>query len=435
MGIEVSGKWRGAMAGEAMVPWETARQTAWDLGVRCPAVVRHVALRDTLGATLAADLVALVGVPAYDTAAMDGYAVAGRGPWVVRGRVLAGATERLGDLQPGEAVEIATGAPVPGGTEAVVPYEAALTEEVVGSADDARADEGRVGSATDAGSVTWVRGEIDPGRHVRRVGEDTPAGAAVAAEGTIITPAVVGLAASLGHDTLTVRRPKVDVLVSGDEITDIGIPAPGQVRDAIGPVLPGLVEWGGGATGGVVRVRDTFAEMMSALRASADSGADVIAVCGASSKGPADHLRDALATLGATPVVDGVACRPGHPQLLAHLGDPSSPGPVVVGLPGNPNAALVAAATLLVPLLAAMADRPDPCSDSALPSCLPIEGRIRPHYRDTRLAAVRVERGAVAHVVGHDRPGSLRGAAMADALAVIPPDWRGPSARLLWLPR
>ncbi|CAM3675448.1 molybdopterin molybdotransferase MoeA [Nocardiopsis rhodophaea] len=416
------------MAGEAVVPWEAAREAAWGLGVRCLAVVGHVELREAIGATLAADLIALVGVPAYDAAAMDGYAVAGRGPWLVRGRVLAGVTERPGDLRPGEAVEIATGAPVPGGTEAVVPYEAALTEEAGGSADDA------IAGAAGGGAVTRVRGEIEPGRHVRRSGEDTEPGASVLAEGAVVTPVAVGLAASLGHDTLPVRRPKVGILVSGDEITDTGLPVPGQVRDAIGPMLPGLVAWAGGEAVGGGRVRDTFADMMSALRASADAGADVIAVCGASSKGPADHLRDALATLGATPVVDGVACRPGHPQLLAHLGEPSSPGPVIVGLPGNPNAALVAGVTLLVPLVAALAGRPGPDPVGGLPTRLPVEGEVRPHHRDTRLIAVRVADGTVARPVGHDRPGSLRGAAMADAFAVIPPGWRGPSARLVWLP-
>ncbi|MBB6172711.1 molybdopterin molybdotransferase [Nocardiopsis mwathae] len=400
------------MAGDAVVPWTAARAAAQNLGVRCPAAVRLVALDDAVGAALAADLVALVGTPAYDAAAMDGYAVAGRGPWVVRGRLLAGSGEPPPDLRPGEAVEIATGAPVPGGTEAVLPYESAVCDD----------------------AATRVRGEIEPGRHVRWAGEDTRPGASVLAEGAVITPATAGLAASLGHDRLPVRRPTVDVLVSGDEITAAGIPAHGRVRDAIGPVLPGLVRWAGGEVVGVGRVADTFGDMLAALRSSADTKADVIAVCGASSKGPADHLRDALGTLGATPVVDGVACRPGHPQLLAHLGEPSSPGPVVVGLPGNPNAALVAALTLLAPLLAAAAGRPDPGSDSALPAALPVEGEVRPHHRDTRLVAVRVESGRVARPVGHDRPGSLRGAAMADAFAVIPPDWRGSSARLVWLP-
>src|SRR5690606_25077837 len=165
-----------------------------------------------------------------------------------------------------------------------------------------------------------------------------------------------------GHDTLSVYRPRTAVLVTGDEVTPSGVPAPGTVRDAIGPMLPGIAAWAGARADPPVQVRDRVDRTAGALRAAAGSGADVIAVCGASSKGPADHLRAALEALGAEVVVDGVACRPGHPQLLAHLGPPSAPGPAVVGLPGNPNAALAAALTLLVPLLAAIGGGPHPAA-------------------------------------------------------------------------
>ena len=398
-----------AHCGNAAMPWARARDTARELGARRTTVAAHVPLSAALGATLGAELTALVGVPSYDASAMDGYAVAGPGPWRVRGRILAGSAASVAELRPGEAVEIATGARVPAGTVSVLPYE------------HARVEDGR------------VSGHIEPGRHVRRSGEDTSAGSSVLPAGTAVTPAVLGLAASLGHDTLAVRRPRIAAFVTGDELAHSGRPGLGQVRDAIGPMLPGLAAWSGAAVEAVHHLGDGYRAVLDTLRSAIDRPAtDVIVVCGASSQGPADHLRAALSDLGATVAVDGVACRPGHPQLLAHSGSAQAPETVVVGLPGNPNAALVSAMTLLVPVLGAMAGRVD--SAAVLPRTLPVLGDVRPHHRDTRLVAVRVAKER-AEPVGYDRPGILRGAAMADAYAVIPPDWSGPDAELVWLPR
>ncbi|RCV49505.1 molybdopterin molybdenumtransferase MoeA [Marinitenerispora sediminis] len=398
------------------MPWERARAAARRLGERSrPGAAAREPLAGALGATLAEDLVALVGIPSYDAAAMDGYAVAGAGPWTVVGRALAGGGPSVG-LRPGQAVEIATGAVVPEGALAVLPYESARR------------------------SGRTVAGEVQPERHVRRRGEDTAAGTAVLPSGTVVTPTVLGLAASLGYDTLTVRRPRIAALVTGDEIALAGVPAPGAVRDAIGPMLPGLAAWAGARLDRVDRLADGAADLASALHDAARRPAgSVLVVCGASSRGPADHLRAVLDEAAATVLVDGVACRPGHPQLLAHTGPPDRPETLVVGLPGNPHAALAAGLTLLVPLLAALGGRPDPASGGAgAPPRLPVRGDVRPHGADTRLVPVRIDadgEAACARPVGHDRPGTLRGAAGADALAVLPPGWSGPDAELLWLPR
>ncbi|MDA2814210.1 molybdopterin molybdotransferase MoeA [Nocardiopsis sp. RSe5-2] len=390
----------------ATAAWDRARAAARELGERTgPSAPRRVPLAEALGATLAADLPALVGIPDCDTSAMDGYAVCGPGPWRVTGRVLAGAAPTADALAPGTAVEIATGAPVPPGTTSVLPYEHAREEG---------------GGA--------VSGETEPDRHVRRAGEDTRPGDVVLKQGAPVTPAVLGLAASLGHDALRVRRPVLAVLVTGDEVVRTGVPGPGRVRDAIGPMLPGLADWAGARAEPPVFLGDVREGLADALRSAAGSGPDAVAVCGASSKGPADHLRSALGDLGAETVVDGVACRPGHPQLLARLPD----GPAVVGLPGNPGAALVAAVTLLAPLLSALAGRPDPAA--AAPGRAELSAPVRPHPVDTRLVAVRLT-GSAAEPVGHDRPGSLRSPAAADGYAVIPPGWSGPLAEIVRLPR
>lgn len=378
--------------------WVEAREAASLLGGQRGSVPRDLSLEHALGAVLGADMRALVGLPAFDASAMDGFAVAGKGPWRLVGRQLAGAPTACVGLHPGEAVEIATGARVPKDTESVLPYELAVVRDGV------------------------VDGPAEAGRHVRWAGEETAPGETVLTRGAVVGPAALGLAASLGHETLSVLLPQVSVLVTGDEVTTSGLPGDGSVRDAIGPMLPGIVGRVGGQVGGVRHLSDDRRSLFDAV---AGAEGDVVAVCGSSSRGPADHLRSVLDELGATVVVDGIACRPGHPQLLAH-----TDRAVFVGLPGNPGAALVAVVTLLVPLLAAMTGRPDPGRRS---SRVALDGQVRAHSQDTRLVAVRLD-GDRAHPVGHDRPGSLRGPALADAYAVVPPGWEGVEVELVRFP-
>ncbi|MCG5220944.1 molybdopterin molybdotransferase MoeA [Streptosporangium soli] len=376
----------------AAMPWQTARALAEGVAAPLPAV--RVALCEAAGRRLAEPLRSLVPVPGFDTAAMDGFAVAGAPPWRIVGGVLAGQRPPEGVLSPGTAVEIATGAEVPPGADAVLPVEA----------------------ADRSGDLVW--GEVTPGRHIRRRGEDCAEGLDVVARGAMVTPALLGFAASLGHDTLTVRpAPRVAALVTGDEVVTGGLPGRGRVRDAIGPMLDGLVRWAGGRLADVVRVADDAGALTAAL----SCRADVVAVCGASSRGPADHLGEVLRDLGAELLVDGVACRPGHPQVLARLPG----GTILVGLPGNPFAALAAAMTLLVPVLGGR--------ERAHGVWSALAGEVRAHPSDTRLVPVRgSQRGAVP--VGHEGPGSLRGPALADALAVVPPGHRGGPVELLELP-
>ncbi|MFD0580408.1 molybdopterin-binding protein [Dactylosporangium darangshiense] len=155
------------------------------------------------------------------------------------------------------------------------------------------------------------------------------------------------------------------------------------------------------------------------------AGGDVVAVTGASSRGAADHLRAVLDWLGARWLVDGVACRPGHPQGLAALPD----GRWVVSLPGNPFAGLVAALTLLEPLLARLAGRPAAPARTA-----PVHGEAKPFPAGTRIVPVALA-GGRAVVVPGARPAGLRAAAAADALAVLDATWRsGGDGLLLALP-
>ncbi|MFD3469126.1 molybdopterin molybdotransferase MoeA [Streptomyces sp. NPDC058682] len=377
-----------AAARPPVVSWARARVLAH--GAARPLPARTVPLRDAAGLTLAAGLPTLQPLPGFDTAAMDGYAVSGTGPWRVRAAVRAGAPW-AGVLGAAECVEISTGAEVPAGTRAVLPLESAVTT-----------GDGRVSGPLPP-----------PGRHIRRTGEDAPAGRRLAPAGTGIGPALLGLAASCGHDTLPVRpRPRVGVLVTGDELEHAGVPGPGRVRDALGPLLPALVAELGGETEEVRYVPDRpsgrLAGAVHAVR-----GADIVVVTGSTSVGATDQLRRLLDDAGARMVVDTVACRPGHPMLLAEL----APDRWVVGLPGNPYAALVAARTLLGPLIAGLSGR----TLGPLP-CVPVHGRARPAPGLTRLVPVAWDGGRARIADGH-RAAFLQGAAVGDALAAIPPDW------------
>ncbi|HEV2635002.1 MAG TPA: molybdopterin-binding protein [Actinocrinis sp.] len=387
------------------VPWARARESAHAAGAARPSAARPAALADAAGLTLAADLRARLPLPSFDTAAMDGFAVAGLGSdgWRLRGVVRAGAGWPGEPLAPGEAVEISTGALVPPGAHAILPLERATTDGPL------------------------VHGPVRAyGDHIRRTGEDAPAGTRMAAAGSRVNPALIGLAAACGCDVLSVRpRPRVQVLVTGDELVDSGQPAAGSgfVRDALGPMLPPLVTAFGGQVTGVAHVPDRpSGSLAAAVRAAGD--ADVVVVTGSTSVGATDQLRHLLHDSGARWIVDGVACRPGHPQLLAEA---AGAGPWIVGLPGNPYAALAAAHTLLGPLLDGLSGR----ALRALPT-IPVSGDVSPakgnghgHGHDaglTRLIPASWA-GAGAEVVSGHRAAFLRGAALADAIAALPPDW------------
>ncbi len=366
----------------ATCSFDEARSRAHAAAVPLPAA--PVPLVEALGRELAEPLWALVGLPAFDTSAMDGWAVRGPAPWRVLGRVLAG-DPVPGALADGEAVEIATGAAVPPCCEGVVRLE-----------DGVELD----------GELT---AEPPLGRHVRRAGEECAPRTPVLAAGTVLRPAALGLAAALGHDTLLLRAvPRVAALVTGDELITRGLPGGGRVRDAVGPLLPGAVAALGGTLQPVTAVRDSRAELVAAVRA---ARADLVLTSGASSHGPADHLAGALADLGAEVLVDGVAVRPGGPQTLARLPD----GRLLVGLPGNPLAALAALVTCVAPVLAGLAGRPLPALATARLTEAVAGARV------PRLVPVRVV-GGLAHPTGHAGSAMLRGAAVADAFAVVDQD-------------
>ncbi|MFJ7767780.1 molybdopterin molybdotransferase MoeA [Streptomyces sp. NPDC097107] len=388
-------------------PWPEARATAERAARTAVRAARRAPLAEPLGAalglTLASPLTALTDLPSFDTSAMDGWAVAGPGPWTVRDEgVLAGHAEPA-PLTDGEAVRIATGARVPLDTTAVL-----------------RTEHGR----TDGRNRLQATREVVHGQDIRPRGQECRSGDQLLPVGTLVTPAVLGLAAAAGYDSVTaVPRPRVDVLVLGDELLTEGRPHDGLIRDALGPMLPPWLRALGAEVRAVRRIGDDAEALHRAVTA---SDADLVITTGGTAAGPVDHVHPVLSRVGAELLVDGVKVRPGHPMLLARLKDDQH----LVGLPGNPLAAVSGLLTLAEPLLRTLAARPAP-----EPYTLPLRDAVHGHPYDTRLVPV-VLRGDGAVPLHYNGPAMLRGIAAADALAVVPPGGARPGqeAELLDLP-
>ncbi|WP_406284614.1 molybdopterin molybdotransferase MoeA [Embleya sp. NBC_00896] len=373
--------------GHPAVGWPEARATARAAGRPLPAVSRT--LHHARDHVLARPIVALTDLPSFDTSAMDGWAVAGPGPWRVRGRLLAGDPgEDIGMLRDGDAVEIATGARVPHGATAVL-----------------RSEQSRVEGRTLFGDV-----HIQQGTDIRACGQECRRGDELLPAGTTVTPGVTGLAAASGYDELVViDRPRVELLVLGDELLDAGLPRDGRIRDALGPLITPWLRTLGADLLRVRRVGDNLDTLRGHVTA---SRADVVITTGGTADGPRDHVHRLLADLEADVLVDGVAVRPGHPMLLAHLpGDRPGAGRYLVGLPGNPLAAVAGMLTLAVPLLRRLSGRPEP-----RPRRIRAGVDIAGHPRDTRLVPMRADRP-----LAFSGPAMLRGLAVADGIAVVPP--------------
>lgn len=296
-------------------------------------------LLEAFGQVVAEDVRASFSIPPADNTAMDGYAVqsgsttgaSSDSPVTLRvvGELAAGYVYN-GEVGPGEAVRIMTGASVPAGADTIVPFEE--TDEDVGHAPR--------GTGALSASVRVLKAAL-PGANVRRAGEDIREGDLVVRAGDVVTPARAGVLASLGRATVAVhRRPVVAILSTGDEVLEPGEPRrPGTIYDSNSYTLAGLVQQFGGIPRRMGIARDTIEDVTVRLREAIES-ADLVVTSAGVSRGDFDVVKEVLRREGD---IDFwlVRMRPGKPLAFGSFTAADGRHVPHLGLPGNPVSSAV----------------------------------------------------------------------------------------------
>ncbi len=401
---------RGPAADPRMRGFKTrtsiAELTGWISSHVGPLGGEDVPLAQASGRVLARDIDALFPVPAFDRAAMDGYAVVGEEtfgasaytPATFRcvGRSRPGLACGL-TVGPSEAVQVATGAPMPAGTDAVVPFEST------------RAD----------GESIFVHEAVPAGRHVSRSGEDIAQGATVLGAGRVLRPQDLGVLSALGQARVrVVGQPRVAALITGDELLTAGSEPRGvQIPDMNSVMIAALVRRDGGTcdvAGPIADVRATIAAEVAELA----QRVDLLLVTGGSSAGPEDHVPGIVAEMGRL-IAHGLALRPASPTGLGLIRNGELP---VVLMPGNPVSCLCAYDFVAGPIVRRLAGRPQhwPYRRQTLPlarNLTSIVGRVD-------YARVRIRSGEV-EPLATSGASILSSVSRADGFVVIPADREG----------
>ena len=358
----------------------------------------RVRLQEATGRVIAEPPRAAIDVPPFDRAAMDGYAVraedtfgAGRyEPKILRvvEKVYTGQipTRSVGA---GECMEIATGAPMPDGANAVV-----MVEETE-----------RLASSTDVRIFTPVY----PRQHVGRRAADIASGQPVLSAGDVLNPSRIGALAAIGAlDVEVYARPSIAILSTGNEIVAPGQTlGPGQIYDINRFTLASIIDAHGGASVVLPTAQDT----MEALSAAIDVALaqDVLVFSGGSSVGERDLILDVLLQRGEV-LFHGVAVKPGKPTVFGHVG-----GKPVLGMPGYPTSCLSNGYMLLVPMLRRMARLPEHRAPTLR---VPLGRRIVSTTGRHQFYTVRIAEGTA--VPAFKASGDITSMAHADGYIEIP---------------
>ena len=344
---------RMTFPGSSMISVEEARERILTFFSRLP--VERKSLLDSLGQVLAEDVIAPFDIPSMDNTAMDGYAV--------RAVDTTGATERdaralrvvadlaagyVSDLTvgPGEAIRIMTGAPMPSGSDAVVPFEE--TDEPLRG----------VGEAPKKGGTVGVFKAASVGANIRYRAEDVTHGQVVVAAGRVVRPSEIGVLASIGLSEVNVyRRPVVAILSTGDEVTEPGQPLlPGRIYDANAQALAAMVRKFGGIPRLLGIARDTVEDLTAKIHEGLS--ADMIVTSAGVSRGDFDMVKDVLAREGAIDFWT-VRMKPGKPLAFGAFKAPDGRSVPHLGLPGNPVSSLVSFELFGRPAIFTMLGRDD----------------------------------------------------------------------------
>jgi molybdopterin molybdotransferase len=373
-----------------------------------------VPILDAQGRVLAEEIVSDIAVPPFDNSAMDGYAVrsadvaqaAPESPvrLAVVDSVAAGSVAGAG-VAPGTAIRIMTGAPLPEGADAVVPYE--------DTSDFDRLKEDRLAAPADE---IWIRAAVQARDHVRPAGEDIYDGERVMAPGRLIRAQEIGVLASLGHETVWVhRRPRVAILATGDELLEIHEPLqPGKIRNSNEYTNTALVLRTGGVPIRLGIARDTKAHLTEKIRSGLEKGADLFLTSGGVSVGDYDVVKDVLGSEGQMQFWQ-VRMKPGKPLAFGLL----SGGVPLIGLPGNPVSAMVSFEQFARPAILKMLGH----TDLAKPEVRavldePVSNSGRRGF--IRVIVAQKDGRYHARTTGEQGSGVLTSMSKANGLAIIP---------------
>lgn len=380
------------------LPFDDAYRLVMEAG-RPMARTERIPVELADGRVLATAITADQDVPAFDRAAMDGYAViaaditaaAAGAPVALRqiGRVFTGEITET-TVNAGTCIEVATGAPLPPGADAVVMVEHTT-----------RADDGHV----------LVQRPATPRQHVGPRGADIRQGESLLEAGAVFTPARLGAVTAIGLTHVDVfARPRVAIMCTGDEVVSPGQPLrPGQVYNVNRYTLEALVRRHGGDPMIIPTTGDSLAALDASLALARTC--DIIVTSGGSSVGEHDLVIDMLRTHGEV-IFHGIAIKPGKPTVFGRIGDT-----LLLGLSGYPTSCLSNAHVLLVPLLRLNARLPTWTPRTVT---LPLARRITSAAGRMQFYTVRIENNTV--VPAFKASGDITSMAHADGYIVIPAD-------------
>lgn len=373
----------------------------------------------SLGQVLSEHVFSPLDVPPYDNSAMDGYAVQaddtkGASPSTPRilqvvGEAAAGSAATR-PVEPGNAIRIMTGAPIPPGADTVAPFED--TDEPA-----------RTRQLPSFPFRIGILKETPVDSNIRRAGEDAPKGGRLLGKGAEIRPSHVGVLASIGRQTVSVvRRPRVAVLATGSELVDIGQPLkPGQLYASNAYSLAAYVQDCGGLPKILGVARDEASALAEKIRQGLDT--DMLITSGGVSQGDYDMVKDVLSREGEITCCT-VRMKPGEHLALGVLKTPSGRRVPHLGLPGNPVAAMVTFELFARPAILKMMGNKDTMRPTI--HCI-MEDSVNNKYGRRIFSRVRVvERDGqwFARLIGPQGSGILTSMAQANGLAIISEDIR-----------